>query len=201
MSMNRRSIMLLAAAAVVMVAAWYMLMWQPKGHDLAAAQGRAEQATSQVDELELRLARLRALSERGPEMAAELDRLRSAVPQQPDIAQFILSTNAAATAAGVDFISVSQQEPKVGTSGTSEVTVSIDVSGDYEPVLDFVDRLLEMPRVVVIDSFGVTPQGDATGETAGLTVNIGGRMFTSEVPAAETNPAEAVPTSSEGTPQ
>ena len=202
--MTRRSAVIVAVVAVVMVAAWYLLMWQPKGSDLAAAQDRADQATTQVDELELRLARLQALSERGPELAAELDRLRSAVPQQPDVAQFILATNAAATSAGVDFISVSQQPPQAGTTPASEVRVAIDVTGGYQPVLDFVDRLLEMPRVVVIDAFGVTPQGDASTGTPNLAVSIGGRMFTSAPPPAEPTagaPTEAVPTSTPAAPE
>ena len=184
--MTRKSMILMAAGAVALLLVWFLLLWQPKGRELADARARSEQATMTLDQLQLRLARLQALSERRGELDVELARLRQAVPDHAGVASFLLDTDAAAKAAGVEFLSVSPQEPQVG-DGASFVAVSMDISGGYHQVLDFLDRLMEMPRVVVIDSITATPGSTDALTSPPLTVSLGGRMFTTAAPAAPTD--------------
>ncbi|MEA3020026.1 MAG: Pilus assembly protein PilO, partial [Actinomycetota bacterium] len=52
------------------------------------------------------------------------------------------------------------------------------VSGGYFEVLDYLDRLNALPRIVVVDSLGLTT-GDA-GKT--ITVSVTARMFSMTAP-------------------
>lgn len=183
--MKRRPWMIIVAAGVVLAMAWFMLLWQPKSREMADARERGEQASSTLDQLELRLARLQALSKQRAHLDVEYNRLRTAVPDRPAVAEFILDTNAAASAAGVEFVSVAPQEPQPGEGAAAAVELAINVSGGYHQVLDFVDRLMNLTRVVVIDSFSVTPQGEATSQSPELVVGLGGRMFTTAAAAPE----------------
>lgn len=183
--MNRKIVLMAAGASLVVLLAWFLALWQPKGAELAAERDRLASAESQASELETRIARLQATQARGPELAATLDRLRSAVPDEPSLAQFILDANDAATASGVTFVSIAPQEPAPSTVPglPPQISLGVDVEGGYFQVLDFVEKLTDLPRVVVLDGVSVTPAGDAAG-APDLSVSLTGRMFTTQLPAA-----------------
>jgi Tfp pilus assembly protein PilO len=177
---SRRAVLITAGAALALLALWFVLLWGPQGGRLDDAQARTDVAEGQNEELELRLNRLRAAQEGVPARMAELVGLQRAVPDDPQLAQFILDANQAASDAGVEFLSISPAPPTAGTPGglPPVITLSITVTGGYFAVLDYLDRLDELPRIVVIDSLSLTP-GDTAGGSPELSVAISGRMFTS----------------------
>lgn len=207
--MNRRLLLIAGGACLGILALWFFMLWSPKGRELNEAREREVEAQMLVQELEARLSRLQAAEERSPELVATLDRLRSAVPESPNLAQFILDANGAALEAGVDFLSISPSPPAPNPAGgASEVAISLSIKGGYFQVLDFVNRLDVMSRVVVIDTFGLSPQGSEGGAAPELSVSLNGRMFTlaqsgvvapgASAPAPDAPPAET-PTSSPST--
>ena len=199
--MNRRALLIGGAAALVVLLAWYFLLWSPRSDDIAEARDRKDAAESEAQQLQSEIERLRAAQRDEPLRRAQLETLRIAVPDDPNLAQFILDTNDAATKAGIDFISIAPSPPAAATaaaattatttptSGASatpgagatppaEIKVSLQVQGGYFQVLDFVNRLNDLPRLVVIDS--VTVSADAAGR---LSTALQARMFTRELPA------------------
>lgn len=186
--MTRRNLLISAGLALLVVAAWYLLLWSPKGGELEDVAARRAAAEDRAEQLEVRLSRLQAAQEESVRLIAVRDRLRSAVPEKPDVAQFVLDANDAATAAGVDFVNITPAPPGVPTTpgAPTHVGLGIKVEGGYFQVLDYLDRLLELPRVVVIDTISVTPMDQTTG-TPKLAVDLTARMFTAlaAAPAAE----------------
>ena len=226
--MNRKVLLIAAGAAVALVAVWFLLLWSPQGAKLDAARERQAEAEDANGALALRIERLRDLRARRPELEADLVALRSAVPESPELDDFLLDTDAAADRAGVDITSVSPGKPAaagdaaagttaaatpapaaapataatdtaVATAGTppSAISLSLDASGGYFQILDFINRLDDLPRIVVVDSLSLSGggSGDAsasgTGDTAAtggtgsseLTMSITARMFTTAPPA------------------
>lgn len=198
--MNRRMLSLYGGICAVLLVAWFMLLWSPKSSELSSAKTRRTAAESKAAELETRVARLQASLQRSPELQADLDRVRSAVPTTPDLPQFILDTDDAASRAGVEFLSITPTPPAPGTSGPTEVRLSMTAKGGYQSMLDFLDNLLTMRRLVVVDEVTITPDEDD------LNASISGRMFTSAPPpvppgtAAATTPAPAAGTPATTTP-
>lgn len=187
--MNRRVLSIAGGATIVLLLAWYVLLWSPKGAELDKAHTRKTEAESQVSELQARLVRLKDAQRRAPQLTADLERVQAAVPAKAELAQFILDADDAASAAGIDFLAVSPSTPSLSTSGTaSEVKLALNVTGDYFRILDFLDRLQDMPRIVVLDTVDV---GTDTG-SEGLKVALSGRMFTTAPPAA--TPGQATTT-------
>lgn len=189
--MNRRLVLITAATSLVLLAAWFFALWQPKGSELAEERERLSLASSEVSQLETRILRLQASQAEGPQLAARLDRLRSAVPDDPSLPQFILDANDAATTAGVAFVSISPQEPvPSSTAGLPpQIALNVEIEGGYFQVLDFVERITDLQRVVVLDGVQVAPKGDQDGPPE-LAVSLTGRMFTTQLPAVPV-PAEA----------
>jgi Tfp pilus assembly protein PilO len=202
---TRRTALVAFAAAAALLVLWFMFLWGPQGGKLSDAEDREQAADVQNAALELRLSRLRAAQEKAPELMADLEELRRAVPDDPELAQFILDANDAASAAGVDFLSISPGVPSMSDPALPPViSLNIDVRGEYFSVLDYLDRMSELPRVVVVDTLGLTPSESATGQE--LTVAIVGRMFATSAPQLTTpapiaTPAPTTTTTAPATPE
>ena len=220
---GRRTMLIAGAAALVILVLWYLVLWSPRKAELSDAQDRREKAETTRQELATKVARLKAAQKDEPMKRAQVEALRTTIPDEPNLAAFILDTNDAAAKAGIDWISVAPSEPAPGTAsvaataGTTtntrstaadrvpaEIGLELQITGGYFQVLDFLNRLNEMPRLVVTDALNM-----ASDETAKLTVSVSGRMFVrtvppgfGDVPAATqvTTPATPAPASTQATP-
>jgi Tfp pilus assembly protein PilO len=218
--MTRAGWVIVAAAAVLIVVVWYFALYKPKSDDVASTKDEVAAAETEGQSLEATLARLQAIDQ--PQQQATLERLNAAIPETPDLADFIFQANNAAAESGVDWLSISPSPPAASaTGGPTEITLSIQVSGGFFQVLDYLNRLESVPRLVVVDSVNVTAGGgDAAGTDAATTqttlststsdsttptlnVTLSGKMFTrsTDIPGApgdtsggtSTTPAPATP--------
>jgi Tfp pilus assembly protein PilO len=184
---SRRHLAAVGGVAIVTLLAWFTFLWSPKGAELNDARARRAAAAEQASQLQSRLNGLKDARQRRPELQATADRVRSAVPATPDLAQFLLDTNDAAAKAGMNFLSVSPTPPAASATGPTAVLLSLSLKGGYFQTLDFMNRLLDLPRIVVLDTVSVTAADTSLGAPE-LAVSLTGRMFTTEVPPAATAP-------------
>jgi Tfp pilus assembly protein PilO len=216
---NRRALLIGTAAAVAVIVLWYFVFWSPRSKALDQARGRRQAAQQQETQLRAEITRLRGAQNQEPAKRARLEALRTAIPDDPKLAQFILDTNDAANRAGIDFISVAPQLPAApaGAAGAAttpatpaggggatttnaagarpaEIKLSLQIKGGYFQVLDFLNRLDDLSRLVVNDSLTVTAD-----QSARLTVGLTSRMFTRTVPAGYATSGSASGASPGGT--
>jgi len=207
--MNRKVVLIAVAAAIIVLAGWYALLWSPSKSDLDKAKERTEAAESQEQQLQAQINRLRDVQRSEPLRRAQLETLRTAIPDAPNLGQFILDVNDAATRAGIRFLSIAPTEPRgtttattaatttttTGSGGTTtpttaattaptaslpaEIGLTFQITGGYYQVLDFLNRIDRLPRLVVTDSINVSAD-QATGT---LTVGVSARMFVRSIPA------------------
>lgn len=184
--MKRRTVLIALGASVALLVVWYLVLWSPQSDALADAHKRTAATTATNEELQVRLSGLVAAKQEASVLEADFARMNRAVPDQPDLAAFILQANDAATEAGVDFLSIAPGLPSLDDPTLPPaIPLSITVQGDYFPALDYLDKLAALDRVVVIDTLGLTPGADATSLEA-LTISISARMFTTALPAGAT---------------
>ena len=187
--MNRRAIGIGAAVFVVFLLLWYFVAWNPQQSKLHKAQKRKEAAEQQADELTQAINRLRAAQRNEPLQRAQLELLRTAIPDDPNLGQFILDVNDRAAAAGIDFVSISPTLPTTAPTTTpasaasptappAQITVSLQITGGYFQVIDFINRLADLPRILVLDTLNIS-----AGDNVRLSVGISSRMFVKAVPA------------------
>lgn len=189
--MNRRALMIGGAACVAVLLLWYFALWSPKGNELSDARDRQQSATDQAEQLALKLAQLQDAQRRAPEILAASDRLRAAVPETAELAQFLLDANDVANQSHVDYLSIAPTPPGASQNAAlpSQIVVNLAVKAGYSEMLDFVDRLYAMRRIVIIDSLNVSL--DSGAENPLLNLAITGRVFTTATSAAETPVAPA----------
>jgi Tfp pilus assembly protein PilO len=200
--MKRGMIVALAAGGLVVILLWYFLLFSPTSSDLNATRDEVEEAQAQKQELENTVRRLKELSRNSVQQEAELGTLRAAIPENPDLGSFILQANEIASTSGIDWLSISPSPPVANTTGaTSSISIAIQINGGFFQLLDYLNRLEDLDRLVIIDN--VTVSSEESGDTAEgaapittgaptLSVTLTGRMFTT---------AQAVPAdgSSSGT--
>ena len=185
--MNRRTPLIAGGAALAVLLIWYLLLWSPQGKAIDKAKLRQQTAQGQVRELRARLSQLQEAQRNEAATRAKIEELRQAIPDEPNLAQFILDANDAAVRSGIDFLSISPTPPAAQTaaapvpgapaSAPSQITLSLSITGGYFQLLDFVNRLNDLTRIVMIDGMNV---GVGTG--ADLQVQLTGRMFTNQSP-------------------
>jgi Tfp pilus assembly protein PilO len=193
--MRSRVVIVGVLVGVVVLLVWNLLIFAPKGRDLSAAKKEAQAAQQIEVQLRQTLTALQEISKNGPEIAAKLDRLSAAVPTAPDLDGFILSANQIAVQSGIDWLSVSPSVAQPGTSGPSVIPLTMSIQGGFFQVLDYLNRLEDLGRLVIVDSINAT-SADAEGSSSGapaLAVTLTGRMFTMAAPAA---PAGTAPSGS-----
>jgi Tfp pilus assembly protein PilO len=194
---ERRPLLIGIAAALGLLLLWFFVLWSPQGSRLSDARDRERAAEAEQQELQARIARLQSLQRDEPQKRAQLESLRVAIPDEPNLAQFILDANTAANTSGINFLSISPSPPVAGTGPTpgsaptptttpgaapagpspAVINLQLSVSGGYFQVLDFVNRLNGLSRLVVIDTVSLATGGQSTAGATGLTVSIAARMF------------------------
>ncbi len=208
--MKRGVLIGVIAGALVLILLWYFVLFSPTSSDLSTTRKQVADAQSQKQALENTIAQLKELSANAAQQQASLRTLRAAIPPTPDLGAFILQANDIATASGIDWLSISPSAPTatVGAGPTSTISLSMQVSGGFFQVLDYLNRLEGIERIVIVDTINVTAAGTgssagssgttgatgstSTGDTSGdsssggapdLNVTLTGRMFTGAEPA------------------
>jgi len=165
--------------ALVVVAVWYVVLWAPRARAISRGRAAVLAADAQHGELLAEVAQLRAEAARMDATKRQLATLSHAVPASPRLADFIDEVDAAARAAKVTFLTVSPSKPTALTSATGapvtvggrdeeSIAVTIDGTGTFFDVLDFLRHLAAMPRILVVSSIGLGPSGQAATGTAGV---------------------------------
>jgi Tfp pilus assembly protein PilO len=204
-----------AVGAVVLVLLWYFLLFSPTSSDLSSTRDDVAEVDSQNQELQNTIRRLKELSRNSVEQQAQLRALQAAIPNTPDLGEFILQANEIASAAGIDWLSIAPTPPAAtgGSGPASTIAISIQIEGQFSSVLDYLNRLEDLERLVVVDTINLTVGGGAAGSTGAsgstdsvtsgapdLSVTITGRMFTEAAPpAASGSGSTATPSTPGGT--
>jgi Tfp pilus assembly protein PilO len=177
---TRKTIAGITVLALVIVAAWYLLLWAPEGTKLSAATARGAKAEAQQPDLQSRLISLEELKVKLPSLLAERRRFEAAVPSGSQLPGGLSGIDAAATKSGVVVGSLTPSaSPSTGTGAAlSELAVSISATGSYGETMNFIFLLNAMPRLFVLRSVGLTP-----GQKGQLSATLSGDLFYQSQPA------------------
>ena len=198
MTVNRRVLLIAVAVSLALVGGWYMLLWSPGQSSKKAAADRQATADQQAGETAAKVRTLTAAKKNMPAMQAQLDALRKAVPDTPQLDTVIATIDTAASQSAIDLRSLapapivapgSATGAPVASSPITELRFTMSANGTYFQLVDFVHRISTTPRLIVVDSFSLTTPSKEGVQSAG----ISGRMFMINKPSttATTTPAGA----------
>ena len=183
MTQSRKFIIIAAVIAVVVVAAWFLVLYKPQTGKLAAARDEIDKAGVEQTQLESELVEMKKLLEKAPEIDAALADAQSTIPDEADLQTFIRDTHTIAEESGVDWVSVSPGAPSDGGAGVSTISVSIEFTSSFFSAIDFVDKMTsEQRRAVTITSMNMASAPE------GVTVQLNGAIYMA-TPAGSESPA------------
>jgi len=164
---------------LLIIFAWWQLLWNPQSSALARTQSAEQTASTGLIEAGQTLGHLKHLQQISPQLVALEQRLSAAVPSGPSLDTFLISVNEMAESAGVELQSVAPTPPPssvnpttpktaaTATRGLTSIDISLSLAGGYFNMQRFLDELETGSRLVVIDNLAESPDVSGGGATSG----------------------------------
>lgn len=234
MAKARQWSLLTAVAVIAVLAAGWFFLISPKHAEAGRLRSEATTQSGVNDTLRAQITALTAQARKLPEQRARLAVLAAKIPSDPALPALIRTLRDAADRAGVDFVSLQPGTPAAFTPGAaaggaapavpgaavggaatagagqlSAIPVTVQVSGGFYQLEQYLTNLEDMPRSFLIGQLTVAPTGggSTTGLPAGvpaagvsggtstgaLTASITGRIFMGTARPAAVTPAPVAP--------
>jgi type IV pilus assembly protein PilO len=214
MTMTRKwSALAVVAALAILAAGWFLLISPKRGeaadlHDKAAAQDQENARLQQ------KLSILIAQQKNLPQQRAKLAEFRVHIPDNPALPTLIRDLTAAGRKVGVSIDTMAPSLPEAvvadvttpvaqGTTTATtapastggslyQVPLTLDVSGSYFELEQFLNKLEGLRRSMLVTGFTLGAADSTAGSTAGdLRLSLNGRVFMSPELTTTTAPAAA----------
>jgi Tfp pilus assembly protein PilO len=168
---SKRIFAVAGLAAVVLLIGWYLALFHPETQHLSAAHKAHVAAEAKINSLQGQVVQLNALKAQIPADKAALAVLEGNVPNGPQLDSALRDLHAEATGSGVSLSSVSPSAPSTSsssqvTSGTQYISLSMNASGSYGQLMQFLTGLETMPRTVVVTSLNISGTSKLTAQIA-----------------------------------
>lgn len=155
--MKTKNLAVSMLAAVLVTFLWYTFLLKPIRAQATKVKADTATERDKLQPLQSQLALAQKDASHAAQFKAELQSLQSAMPDSPALAAFIRDVNGIAAASGVSWQSVSHAQPTLGAAGVMSITVGIVVQGTYPQVMDYLGRLAQLQRLLVVDSVQFNP--------------------------------------------
>lgn len=234
MAKARQWSLLTAVAVVAVLAAGWFLLISPKHAEAGRLRADATAVSAVNDNLRAQITALSAQARKLPQQRARLAVLAAKIPDNPALPALIRTLRDAADRAGVDLVSLQPGAPTAFTPGAAAgagapavpgfhpggttaagagqllaIPVTVQVSGGFYQLEQFLTNLEDMPRSFLVGQLSVAPTGGASttglpagvpaagvsgGTSAGaLTASITGRIFMATARPAAVTQAPVAP--------
>jgi Tfp pilus assembly protein PilO len=131
-----------AVVAVVLIVAWYFLLFSPTQRKLSDLGTQTESAQSALDMANQEVVQLESYKKTAPQSKAEIVRLGKMIPESEGIPGLIIELTKTAEASGVGITSIARGTTTPGSPFGIQ-TLTVQVSGRFFDVEDFLYRLEE----------------------------------------------------------
>lgn len=131
-----------AVVAVVLIVAWYFLLFNPTRQELSDLDQQVESAQSALNVAQQEVVRLESYKKTAPQSRAEIVRLGKMLPVSEAVPGLIIELTNTAEASGVTVTGITRGTTATGSPFGIQ-TVTLAVSGRYFDVEDFLYRIEE----------------------------------------------------------
>jgi Tfp pilus assembly protein PilO len=139
---GREIYIITAVVAVVLIVAWYFLLFSPTQRKLSDLDQQVQSAQSALDVANQEVVKLESYKKTAPQSKAEVVRLGKMLPESEGIPGLIIELTKTADASGVSVTSIARGTTTSGSPFGIQ-TLSLQVSGRYFDLEDFLYRLEE----------------------------------------------------------
>jgi Tfp pilus assembly protein PilO len=167
-----KNVAVVALGVLLVLLLWYRMVYSSMANQATKSKQATQDAQLRVDALQHQLRQSTGDGANGQAKKASVDQLQHAIPVTPELSNFLRTTDKIRAASGVGFTSITPSAP-TAVGGAQTINLGIVVQGQYRQVLAYLDALMKTPRLVVIDTVGVTG-GGASGASSAPAGSTGG---------------------------
>jgi Tfp pilus assembly protein PilO len=170
---------LAAVAGLAIVLIFFVFVLKPKLTEITDVRDQVQAQQDQAQSLRIRLAQLKDAQRQQPQTQARLAVFDRLLPTTPDLPAMIRQLQTAATASGMDLVSLAPSPPANLTDATGVQTISVNilVRGGFFRLETFLTRLEDLQRVVEVTSISIAPETDTLTGLTTLSSTLTFRMY------------------------
>jgi Tfp pilus assembly protein PilO len=167
------------AIAVVLVALFGLFLIKPKLAEITEVREQIATQRAQNQSLQIRLRQLDQAAQNAPATVARLALYDRLLPPTPDLPSLIRQLQGAATASGIELVSIAPGPPQTHpeATGVEVVSVNLQIRGGFFRLESFLARLEDLQRVMEVTSIAIGPETDEATGLQSLTSTITTRMY------------------------
>ena len=168
MGRNDRNIIILGVLIILLlIVGYYFLLLAPIQARMAVLVEERESKEQQLAQLEREVAQLEEVRRNAPQIERELLEVSKRIPTQPEVSTFVVQVEEIAEAAGVTQLSIQPgaPEPPPGGGDFQRIPITMTFEGTYEQLQDFMNRLLNLVRLVAVNEIVYEPVQQEGEET------------------------------------
>lgn len=180
-------------AALLVLVMTVLLILRPQLSLISEIKAQQETELETLEQAKVKLQRLDAIRQEAADVEAKRISLSRRMPEDPELPSLIVELQKIANSAGLDFGSV-EVSTLSNQNGYGEVPLTLQVTGTFYSIVDYMYRLEKMDREIVVDTLDLKPTTYPE-----LQVAITGRVFRVSKEAAVQLPPPA-PTPASGAP-
>ena len=190
----RRQYVLGAVAGLAIVLIFFVFLLKPKLSEITEVRDQVQAEQDQASSLRIRLAQLKEAQRQQPQTQARLAVFDRLLPTTPDLPAMIRQLQTAASASGMDLVSLAPSPPANLTDATGVQTISVNilVRGGFFRLETFLTRLEDLQRVVEVTSISIAPETDTLTGLTTLSSTLTFRMYVVQ-PNASVSGGSAAP--------
>lgn len=161
--MNRRIRYILIGVGILAVAlAVFFLLLNPIRNDISDLESQKIEEQGKIDNLTVQLRQYEALRDKSKWNQARLLELSKMIPERAEIPSLIIQIEYLADKAGIEVIRITPGSPGGGEGAYWTMTFSLNFSGTFYHVVDFMDRVEKMVggpgRLLTVKSVSLAPR-------------------------------------------
>ena len=198
---GRRAPIIAATTTVALAVLMVFFLVLPKLKQVSDARAQLADERAKQSTLESQLGALQDAKNAAPKSQATIDRVDREIPPTADLPGLIRLLQTASTSSGIDLTTITPAAPVFdATSGLSTISVSVNATGSYFALTEYIYKIETLPRAAKVLSVSISP-GVSTGTstTSALTLTATLDMFTADTSAGPgSTPGPQVPSGSGG---
>lgn len=175
----RRMTLFAVLGVVLITAVWWMFLISPRNTTIGDLETETNVALDSEQRLRVQVRQLQEIRDREVEYIAAVGKLDALIPDRPLLEEFIEQIYALAGETGVDLQTLSPSLPAVAEDGSElrQISVSVQIEGEFFEILGFLFGLNDMERLVRVDGIALSSSQDESGATV-LAASVELRLFT-----------------------
>jgi type IV pilus assembly protein PilO len=174
---SKQKMLAVIALIVVVILAAVLLVVVPKFGELAQLDADLQAAADQVTQTQTLVAQLEQAKSNASLTQAELLALANQMPENPELPSVLIELQDVSNSAGVRFERITPGEAVGDPTGRfKEIALSVEVSGKWADVLDYVRRINSMTRAIRMTDVALAPIAPSVETTEVVEPDVRGTL-------------------------